>query len=180
MNLLTKVSNGVKKAPYAIAFMRILLAPFFFLSFTSGLLLATMIIYGAALASDVLDGTLARRLGTTSESALEAYLDPTADFVLVFLSFFAFALKSIYPSWILVLLVFMFSFFVATSTRREPRYDPLGKYYGIALMVSVGLTIFFPGENVYGAILIFLLSYTFCLIAYRAFYFLSKLESGVG
>ena len=127
-------------------------------------------LYLAAFASDIVDGFLARRQGIIPSSPLEAYLDPIADFVLIFVSFYAFSLRQFYPSWILSVFVLMFLFFIISSSKREPFYDPVGKYYGTFLMTAIGVTLFFPTELVFNGILLFIMAYTAGLVIYRIAY----------
>lgn len=164
---MAKIDDRVIQAPYAISILRILLAPAFFCAFMWDFTEMAIILYIAAFASDILDGQLERRQKTASSSALEAYLDPTADFVLVLMSFCAFSLKQIYPAWILVVFVFMFLFFTASSDRRRPLYDPVGKYYGTFLIVTIGVTLFFPTGPASSGVLVLIVAYTLGLVIYR-------------
>ncbi|MGY5878739.1 MAG: CDP-alcohol phosphatidyltransferase family protein [Candidatus Thorarchaeota archaeon] len=160
-------NDRLKKIPFAIAFLRIPLTPLFFYAFIIDLTLIAIILYLAAAISDIVDGRLAQWLNIESSSSFEAYLDPLADFVLVIGSFYAFSLKQIYPTWILFVLIFMFLFFILSSNREKPRYDPLGKYYGIFLIVSIGLTLLIPMELLFSSILLSIIGYTLALIIYR-------------
>ncbi|GAB4310039.1 MAG: hypothetical protein Kow0019_07620 [Methanobacteriaceae archaeon] len=85
-----------------------------------------------ALFSDIIDGYLARRLNATSNKG--AYLDVTADFILILTCFTAFIIRGWYPHLILLLITVMFLIFIATSNLKKPVYDPLGKYLGSVLM----------------------------------------------
>lgn len=164
---LVETSNRIRKIPFAIAFLRIILTPLFFYAFINDITLIAVVLYLAAVISDIVDGRLAKWLNVTSSSSFEAYLDPLADFVLVIGSFLAFSLRSIYPIWVLVMLIFMFLFFILSSSREKPRYDPLGKYYGIFLIITIGLTLFFPIVFVFNIILLTIVGYTLTLIFYR-------------
>jgi phosphatidylglycerophosphate synthase len=101
-----------------------------------------------AATSDVLDGWLARRLGICSAGG--AYLDATADFVLVFAACGVLVARGVFPIWVLWLVAFMFAQFVLTSrpmSRRgskPPVYDPVGKYFGATLYVAVLVLIALP------------------------------------
>jgi len=106
----------------------------------------------------------------TPSSPLEAYLDPIADFAFVLVSFYAFSLRQFYPSWILFVFVFMFLFFIISSNKREPLYDPLGKYYGTFLLTAIGITLLFPMEVVFNDVLLLIIAYTVGLIIYRTVY----------
>ncbi len=162
--------SRVQKLPYVVVLVRLCIAPAFFYTLLSDYFEASVILYTVAFGSDLVDGMLARRLGTTASSKIEAYLDPLADFVLVMFSFAAFVLTHIYPIWILALFLLMFTLFLATSTSEEPTYDPVGKYYGIFLIGAVGVTLLFPLEIVYGGVLLIVLVYTVILLGFRTWY----------
>lgn len=162
--------NGVKKSAFAVVILRILLTPVFFFAFMWDFAAIAILLYLAAFASDIVDGILARRQGIIPSSPLEAYLDPVADFVLVFVSFYAFSLRQFYPPWILLVFVLMFLFFIISSSKREPSYDPVGKYYGTFLMITIGVTLFFPTEIVFNGVLVLIIAYTVGLVIYRAVY----------
>lgn len=70
--------------PSQISAIRILLAVLFFLVLSKDLTLAT-IIFTIAMLTDALDGYTARKLDSASSAG--AYLDVTADFILVFAGF---------------------------------------------------------------------------------------------
>lgn len=163
-----EIGDRMMKATYAVVILRILLAPVFFCAFTWGFTELAIFLYIAAFASDIVDGRLAERQGIILRSTLEAYLDPFADFVLIFISFYAFTLREIYPAWILVVFVFMFLFFVISSNNREPLYDPMGKYYGVFLMTAIGITLIFPFDPVTNVVLLLIIAYTLGLVFFRA------------
>jgi CDP-diacylglycerol--glycerol-3-phosphate 3-phosphatidyltransferase len=89
--------------PNALTVARALLVvPVIALIATDGLLAALLIFLGAA-ATDALDGPLARRRGDTTR--LGAALDPLADKVLVVGAFAALTLRGLAPAWAVVLIV---------------------------------------------------------------------------
>ena len=50
-----------------------------------------------------------------------------------------------YPWWLPVLVTVMFGQFLVTSGRTgPPRYDPVGKYYGVVLYVALGVSLAVP------------------------------------
>jgi len=157
----------LKKAPFVVAFLRIILAPVFFFAFMWDFVEVAISLYALGFISDIVDGFLARRLEATSSSLLEAYMDPIADFTLVLTCFSAFSLRSIYPSWILIVFVIMFLFFILSSRKKKPVYDPVGKYYGTFLIVMIGVTLLFPLNLVYNINLLSIIMYTIVLAVYR-------------
>jgi CDP-diacylglycerol--glycerol-3-phosphate 3-phosphatidyltransferase/cardiolipin synthase len=158
----------MKEATYAVVILRIVLTPVFFFAFMWGFTEMAILLYLAAFASDIIDGRLAEMQGIILRTTLEAYLDPIADFTLILISFYAFTLRQIYPTWLLVVLVFMFLFFIISSNNREPLYDPVGKYYGAFLMTAIGITLFFPTAPVSNGVLVLIIAYTLGLVIYRA------------
>ncbi len=174
------IDKSAKKSAFAIVILRILLTPAFFYAFMWDFTEIAVILYLAAFASDIVDGILARRQGIIPSSPVEAYLDPVADFVLIFASFYVFSLKQFYPSWILFVFVLMFLFFIISSSKKEPLYDPVGKYYGTFLMTTIGITLFFPTEPVFNGVLLLIIGYTAGLVIYRAVYLWNNRKENEG
>jgi CDP-diacylglycerol--glycerol-3-phosphate 3-phosphatidyltransferase len=164
---LTEIDNRQKRSPHLVTILRILLAPTFFFAYALTFTEIAIVLFLAAFASDIIDGLLARRHEIASSTPLEAYLDPVADFVLVFLSFSAFSLREFYPSWILLVLALAFLFFVVSSKRERPLYDPVGKYYGTFLMTTIGVTLLYPVEFVFNTVLLLIIAYTLGLVISR-------------
>ncbi len=167
---LVENDNKSKKAPYAVVILRIILTPGFFYAFILDFTEIAILIYIAVFASDIADGLLAKNQDTPSSSPLEAYLDPVADFIFVLVSFYAFSLRQFYPIWILAAFVSMFLFFVISSGKKKPLYDPVGKYYGTFLFLAVGVTLFLPTEIILTGVLVLVLVYTLALAVYRTVY----------
>ncbi len=168
------IDSRKEKIPYAIVILRIFLTPLFFFVYMWDLLEAAVLLYLVAFTSDIVDGRIAKRLGTTASSTLEFYLDPIADFVFVLVSFYAFSLKQIYPTLILVVFIFMFSFFIFSSRDRKPIYDPVGKYYGTFLLGVIGITLLFPIVLIYNCLLLSIVVYTLMLVFYRTAFLLKN------
>lgn len=160
----------MKITPSAVVILRILLTPLFFFTFMWNFTEIAMVLYLAIFASDIIDGVLARRQEIVPSSTLEAYLDSLADFVVVLVSFYAFSLKLLYPLWLLLVLVVMFLFFIISSNNAQPLYDPFGKYYGTFLMITIGVTLFFPTEFIFNILLLLIIVYTIGLVIFRTFY----------
>jgi CDP-diacylglycerol--glycerol-3-phosphate 3-phosphatidyltransferase/cardiolipin synthase len=103
-----------------------------------------------AIATDLADGYLARRLGVSSN--LGAYFDATADFFVIMSTFAAFAIIALYPAWLLIIIASMFTQFLVTSRFGKPVYDPIGRHYGTFLFAAIGLTLAFPSPPLWLAI----------------------------
>ncbi len=164
----------MRYSPYAIAIFRILVTPLLCFTFILDSTEIAVTLYIVAFASDVLDGRLAKRYKSNTSSPLKSYLDPIADFVLIFASFYTFSLKQIYPDWILIVFVLMFLFFIFSSRRRKPIYDPVGKYYGTFLMVTIGITLVFPLVLIFNAVLVSIIIYTLGLVVFRTAFLLKN------
>ena len=160
-----------KLIPSGITALRIVLAPFFFLAVINDFFLYSIGIFVFAVATDAIDGYFARKWSLKSLNG--AYFDVTADFILILAGFSAFVIKGIYPFWILFIIIFMFLQFIITSKSRIPIYDPVGKYYGsfLFLTIFIGLTTNNPYLNSFLTILIIV--FTFISITSR-FIFIIK------
>lgn len=128
--------------PSAVTILRFLAAPLFFYTFIDGQFSVSSLIMLFAAGTDILDGYLARKMDVTS--SIGAYLDVTADFVLVFASFLAMTSTGWYPYWVLGLISLIFFLFIATSSSKKLIYDPVGKYLGSYLIGMVLLSVIIP------------------------------------
>jgi phosphatidylglycerophosphate synthase len=129
-------------------------------------------IYALAVLTDALDGCVGRRWG--GRPFLGLYSDAIADFVLVLASFSVFAVKGIYPFWVLLLIVAMFAQFVLTSRRDRPVYDPVGKYYGLFLFAAIGMTLLLAHTAVYIGMQVGMVGFTVASIVSRAVFLLGR------
>ncbi len=162
--------NIFRKAPFIVALIRMLLAPVFFYTIITNWIILAIPLYILAAVSDVLDGYVARRHAIEAITPYEAYLDPVADFVFVTASFLAFSLRLFYPFVIVFVLVGMFLFFILTSKREEPLYDPMGKYYGIFLILVIGITLLFPIGPLLGILYFLIIAYAIMIVIFRIFF----------
>jgi cardiolipin synthase len=89
--------------PNLFTFLRILMTPFILAELARGEFYIAGWLFGAAAATDVLDGAFARRFGWGSKFGL--YLDPIADKILLTSVYIGLALSKTVPLWI-VLLIF--------------------------------------------------------------------------
>ena len=83
-------------------------------------------------------------------------------------------MKGIYSFWISVLIVAMFTQFILTSRLERPIYDPVGKYYGVFLFCTIGVTLVFPKPIVYNAVLVGILGFTVVSVTSRSVFLLSR------
>ena len=162
------------RAPFVLVVLRIFLAFVLLIAISLEYLEISIVAYALAFITDVLDGRIAKWMKITTSSAIEAYLDPVADFIFVLLSFYAFSLKSIYSPLLLVQFIIMFVFFIITSNDSKPLYDPIGKYYGIYLFITIGLTIVFQETLVFNFVLVSVIFYSIILVLYRSIFLWKK------
>jgi CDP-diacylglycerol--glycerol-3-phosphate 3-phosphatidyltransferase/cardiolipin synthase len=97
--------------------------------------------------TDVVDGVIARRLDAAT--GFGAYLDVSADFVVVVAGFAGLARVGALPWWTLALIGVMFAQFLLSSARRRPVYDPVGRYYGGLLFAVIAMALALPDEGVW-------------------------------
>jgi phosphatidylglycerophosphate synthase len=122
--------------------LRIIAAPFLWLSIIGDRLDIAFAILVLAAASDVMDGRMVRRFG--KPSVLGGYYDATADFVVLFTAFLAFAAIGAFPTWLPALVALAFVLFLMTSRAGPTIYDPVGRYIGAILYVAAIATAFAP------------------------------------
>jgi phosphatidylglycerophosphate synthase len=120
-----------------------------------------LVLFALAVATDLLDGYLARKLNATTKFG--AYYDAATDFALVLGIYSLFAVKGFYPIWLLILIAASFAQFIATSRYAKKIYDPIGRYIGSALYIGIVLTLIFPVKPIfifvqYAFIVFFLIS----------------------
>jgi cardiolipin synthase len=136
------VSSAVFTVPNLLSFLRILLIPVFVVlivdddTTTAGLLL-----FGGVMATDWVDGWVARRTGQISE--LGKILDPTADRLAIAAGLIALVVRGIFPLWaallVLVRDVVIFAVGLFLLVRRHLRLDVrfIGKVATFTLMAAI-------------------------------------------
>ena len=99
-----RTSSAIFTIPNLLSFLRILLIPVFVVlivhepTTTAGLLL-----FGAVVATDWVDGWVARRTGQVSE--LGKVLDPTADRLAIAAGLIALVIRDVFPLWAALLIL---------------------------------------------------------------------------
>ena len=145
--------------PNGLTSIRFIAAPILFYAFLSNLFLISVTILVIAAITDVLDGYIARKMGSATN--VGSYLDVTADFALIITTFGAFVIKGWYDPLILMLITIMFILFIGTSGLIKPLYDPVGKYLGAYLMGMILISLLFPEPLIREILLVLLI--IFCL-----------------
>ena len=113
-----------------------LLAIPIFLNIISSRFDLSIILYLLALATDVLDGYVAR--STNSCSSKGAFFDASMDFLLVIAGVSGYVLLGEINAWLLAFLLLMFGHFVF-GFGGEIVYDPFWKLFGIIMLGSLPL-----------------------------------------
>ncbi|MDI9578114.1 MAG: CDP-alcohol phosphatidyltransferase family protein [Thermoproteota archaeon] len=135
------------KIPWAITSLRIAATPFTLWFFGIGNSSLFLSFFFFSLITDLLDGFAARKLDATSRKG--GYFDAIADFSLIAGIFFIYVIQGVYPFWILALIMFSFAQFLLTSLTRIQIYDPIGKYFGGLLYLTIIVTSIFQVETLY-------------------------------
>ena len=126
--------------PSTLTALRVISIPLiYWLSFTSISKLIT--VYILACFTDLLDGKLARLLGSVTKSG--ALFDALADYLLIMTLLLYFVNIGVYPSWILIVVTFAFAQFAMTFNKTMIQ-DKLGKHIGTLLYLAAGVTLMFP------------------------------------
>jgi phosphatidylglycerophosphate synthase len=165
--------NSIRKyIPSGITFIRIILAPFLFYAVINNFYISSIIIFLVAVSTDALDGYSARKLGTSSSPG--AYFDITADFILILAGFSAFIISGTYPFGVLILIVFMFLQFLLTSKARIPIYDPVGKYYGAFLFLTIFISLITTNSTLNLLLTILIVVFTIISIISRFLFIIKR------
>ena len=134
--------SRVLTVPNAISALRIALIPVFvWLIVDEDTTTAGLIMFGFVVATDWVDGTIARRTGQVSE--LGKVLDPVADRLAIAAGLIALAVRGVFPVWAAVLIlvrdVAVLVVGVFLLTRRHVRIEVrwIGKVATFSLMVAV-------------------------------------------
>lgn len=125
--------------------------------------------------TDLLDGYLARKFALSTKFG--TYFDVTTDFILVFCMFLTFNSKGFVPSWVLVLIVFVFAQFVITSVYSDRIYDPVGKYFGSLLYGTIGLRFILSGQFFYDIATVGITGFALATILRRAVFFFKTMRT---
>jgi phosphatidylglycerophosphate synthase len=121
---------------------RAALIPFIYVSITTARFQLCLLLYLAALFSDVLDGRVARLTG--SASLRGALFDACVDFLLAFSGSLGCAVLGLIELWVPGVLVLVFLQFLVGFRSQRPVYDPIGKVFGIFTLLIVPLMLMFP------------------------------------
>jgi len=159
----------------AVIAIRFVLAGLFWLAFRRESRGWCLAIVALAFWTDVLDGQLSRK---HLVSAIGGYLDAVADFFFVMVAFSCFWAAGIYAWWVLALIAVMFVQFVATSGLKRPTYDPVGKYFGVYLYLSAGLTVLGQQRYIYIIVAAGLLCLTLATVTSRIIHLCKRRRAG--
>ena len=154
----------------SIVLFRVVLAPIFSYLYIKGLIYLSLLTVLLVIFLDYLDGILVKRYRVVP--IFGPYLDPVSDFVFVLVGFSSLVALRIYPLWLVFLIIFMFFQFIMSSGLKKPVYDPIGKYYGIALIVILGISVFQLGIHTLLLFIVVLL--TIVSLIYRHGVYLRK------
>lgn len=100
-----EASSRILTLPNAISFVRLLLIPVFvWLLSTPGLEAAGLVLLGVIVASDWVDGWVARRTGSVSR--LGRLLDPFSDRLVIAVALITFAVQGVFPWWAAIAVIF--------------------------------------------------------------------------
>jgi cardiolipin synthase len=135
-------SRRVLTVPNVISFSRIALIPVFFLLIVDpDTTTAGVILFAVVIATDWVDGTIARRTGRVTE--LGKLLDPVADRLAIAAGIIALVIRGVFPVWAAVailardLVVLLAGSYVLSRTHVRLDVRWIGKVATFSLMVAV-------------------------------------------
>ena len=135
-------SRRVLTVPNVISFSRIALIPVFFLLIVDpDTTTVGVILFAVVVATDWVDGTIARRTGQVTE--LGKVLDPVADRLAIAAGIIALAIRGVFPLWAAVailardLVVLLAGSYVLSRTHIRLDVRWIGKVATFSLMVAV-------------------------------------------
>jgi cardiolipin synthase len=144
-------ANSIITIPNLLTMLRILLVPVFLVASIQGAFLVAFAIFAFAAVTDVLDGTIARRLN--QRSRLGAILDPVADKGLMVTAFLYYTLASNLPvvrvpGWLTFVvfirdfLIIMFAYMLYTRVQ-VTRFPPsvAGKMSTVLQAITIGAAV---------------------------------------
>jgi len=158
--------------PLAISLVRIAVLPLFFYLYSAGDVVLCLVLFAAAVITDLLDGHLARKLNVTTRFG--GFFDATTDFVFVIAIYTFFSLHGFYPLWLLLLIAASFVLFIVSSHYAKKLYDPVGRYIGSALYIGVVLTLVLPTHATFAFVDYAFLVFFLVSLASRAISFTKK------
>ncbi len=153
--------------PQIITTIRLLCAPLLFYAIKEEWKTFAFVLLFLIIITDLIDGQLARKYNVST--TFGGFYDATADFTVIMFAFSGFILKNIYPYWLLFLFILFFIFFIISSKVKKFVYDPIGKYYGAILFITIGVSIFYSKNPVPFVILILILVLTILTFISRLF-----------
>ena len=163
-------ADFIQAIPSLITSYRIVILPQLAFAITQGFVLGSYVLFVVAIASDFIDGRIARKLGVTSKFG--SYLDSTVDFIFITGIFGVFVNLGVYPNWLLYVMPIMyFQFLITNLIFKKALYDPIGKYYGSLLFAAIGLTLLFPSQFTYNIVTIGIVISTLASIVSRLLFF---------
>jgi CDP-diacylglycerol--glycerol-3-phosphate 3-phosphatidyltransferase/cardiolipin synthase len=168
-----KIKKSRQSIPYIVTSLRLVVLPFLIYAFFLDIKIIVYFLFVFSIGTDLVDGFVARKLGVSSQRG--AIFDAIADFLFIYGLFAAFMIKGFYPTWIFLLLIFVFELFILTNLySKRTIYDPVGKYLGSLLFGGIGLTLLFSFQLVYDIVTIGIVFSTAVSILSRSAYFLLK------
>lgn len=175
--------------PNALSVLRALLAVPLVWALIVGAQAAAFAVFALAVATDVLDGRLARRLQrdpsttaavTVRGRPLGAYLDVGGDAVFLVSSLTASWALGALPGWVPLVAVAMLARFFASSPAAGLVYDPFGRHYGTILYVVLGSWLLGVPPAVRGAVLATVVVATVASLVGRSWFLAARASEGVG
>jgi cardiolipin synthase len=144
-----KRSHTAISIPNIVTLARILLTPLFVILLIKHMLWLALMVFALAGISDALDGFIARYFN--QRTVLGAYLDPTADKLLLNSAYICLAVLGIIPSWLTVIvitrdviIILGIAILALTEKKYEVKPSLVSKFTTAAQLVTVFWTLLHP------------------------------------
>ncbi len=135
-------SSAIVTVPNLLSFLRILLIPVFVVLIVDhDTTTAGLVLFGVVMATDWVDGWVARRTGQVSE--LGKILDPTADRLAIAAGLIALVIRGVFPLWAALLIlirdvaILIVGVFLLASKRLRLDVRFIGKIATFTLMAAI-------------------------------------------
>lgn len=174
--------------PNTLTILRVLLIPVFVISLMDGHFALSFVIFVVAGITDAIDGVIARI--TNQRTTLGAYLDPTADKLLLTCAFLALAILKAIPSWLAVIVItrdviISLGFMILFLMDRKPEIKPtaLSKLNTVVQVLTIAIVLFSKIEPSFSTVvpgMIWATASTTILTGLHYIYLGTRMTNGTG
>jgi cardiolipin synthase len=163
-----RLFSNVWTIPNLLSLIRLLMIPVFYVLFQRGQMMASLIVFLVAAATDWVDGQIARRYNQIS--ALGKFLDPLADKLMLITVLLCLSWRQMVPQWLVIVLIvkelvlILGGLFIYKKREVVVHSDMVGKVATTGFSLGVVMS-FFPEVTAPWASIVLYLSFALSLYA---------------